>query len=105
MRLIINNVQTNVQVGGKDFLIDPDLMTRFREYLSIKVPGSFFANKKLRFHWDGMKYFITPGGKMATGFLPVFLKYVEEVYPDLEVEIIDDRGELPIFKVEFVNKV
>jgi len=105
MKIILGNVQSQLQVGGTDFLIDPDLMTRFREYLSIKVPGSFFAAKKLKFRWDGMKYFVTPGGKMATGFIPNLLKFIEEVYPDLDVEIIDDRGELPQFKEEFVAKV
>ena len=105
MKIIIENVKCRVLVGGKDFLLDPDLMQRFREYLSIEVPGSFFANKKLHYHWDGRKYFLTPGGAMATGFLPVFLKFIEEEYPTLEVEIIDERGELPQFKGEFVGKI
>lgn len=102
---MIENVKTHLQIGGRDFLIDPDLMQRFREYMSIKVPGSFFAAKHLKFHWDGLKYFLTPGGVMATGFLPVLLRYIEEVYSDLEVEIIDSRGQLPQFRSEFIAKI
>jgi superfamily II DNA or RNA helicase len=105
MKIIIENIQSKVLVGGKDFLIDPDLMENCRKYLSIKVPGSFFAAKKLRYHWDGNHYFLTPGGKMATGFLPVFLKFLGYVYPDLPVEIVDQRGELPRFTSEFVATI
>jgi superfamily II DNA or RNA helicase len=80
-------------------------MQHLREYISVEVPGSFFANKKLRWHWDGKKYFLTPGGKFATGFLPVLLKYIEETYSDLDVEIIDERGQLPSFCREFLTKI
>jgi len=105
MKVIINNVQSVLSVGGTDFLIDPDLMQRFREYLSVKVPGSYFANKFLKYHWDGVKFFITPKGKFATGFLPVFLAYVEEEYPQLEVEIIDERGFIPQFRMIFQSLI
>jgi superfamily II DNA or RNA helicase len=105
MKLIIENVKCKVLVGGRDLLVDQNLMERFREYMRVKVPGSFFAAKKLRYHWDGYRYFITPGGLMATGFLPVFLKMVEEDYPDLEVEIIDERGDIPQFKSDFQAKI
>jgi superfamily II DNA or RNA helicase len=105
MKIVIGNVQSRIIIGGADYLVDDKLMENLRQYMSVEVPGSFFANKKLRFHWDGKKYFLTPGGKMATGFLPVFLKYVEEVYPDLEVEFIDERGELPRFSREFKSKI
>jgi superfamily II DNA or RNA helicase len=105
MKIVIGNVQCHVLVGGRDNLVDPDLMTKFREYLRVKVPGAFFANKQLKWHWDGYRYFITPGGKMATGFLPVFLKLIEEDYSDLEVEIIDERENLPKFCSIFQPRV
>jgi superfamily II DNA or RNA helicase len=109
MKLIINNVQSVLSIGGRDHLVDADLMQHFRDYLSIKVPGSYFANKFLKYHWDGVKFFITPKGKFATGFLPVFLAYVEEEYPTLDVEIIDERGIipefLPVFQPEIGNRV
>jgi superfamily II DNA or RNA helicase len=106
MKIIIGNVQSRLSIGGTDHLVDPGLIDNLREYMSIDVPGLFFANKKLRWHWDGKKYFLTREyGKFATGFLPVLLRYIEEVYPDLDVEIIDERGELPKFKKEFISKV
>jgi superfamily II DNA or RNA helicase len=42
---------------------------------------------------------------MATGFLPIFLKFVEEEYQDLIVEIVDEREDLPRFKEEFVSQI
>jgi superfamily II DNA or RNA helicase len=106
MKVIIGNVQSRLVIGGSDGLCDPNLIDTLREYMSVEVPGSFFANKKLRWHWNGKKYFLTREyGKFATGFLPALLKYIEEEYPDLDVEIIDERGELPRFKREFVAKI
>jgi superfamily II DNA or RNA helicase len=105
MKIIINNVQSVLSIGGRDGLVDPDLMQHLRDYMSVEVPGAFFMQKRLKWHFDGRKYFLTPGGKMATGFLPVLLKYIEEEYPDLDVEIIDERENLPVFKKEFVNKI
>ena len=105
MRIAIENTKTRVMVGGKDLLVDNNLMDSIRKYMSVKVPGSFFAAKALKYHWDGMKYFITPGGVMATGFLPTFLKFIAEEYPDLFVEIEDFRGEMPRFKEVFVDHI
>jgi superfamily II DNA or RNA helicase len=105
MKLIINNVQSQLLIGGADFLIDVELVQNLRQYMSVDVPGAFFANKKLHYHWDGKKYFLTPGGKFATGFLPVLLKFIEEEYSDLEVEIIDQRENLPIFSPIFQSKI
>jgi superfamily II DNA or RNA helicase len=105
MRIVIENTVTRVIVGGRDFLVDPNLMDSLRSYMSVKVPGSYFAAKQLKYHWDGIKYFLSPGGKMATGFLPTFLKFVEEEYPELEVIFIDERGDIPKFKEVFVDQI
>lgn len=105
MKIIIGNVQTNVQIGGTDTLTDGKMIDTLRDYMSIKVPGSFFMQKHLKYHFDGLKHFLTPGGKVATGFLPILLRYIDEIYPDLEVEIIDERGQLPKFSSEFKSKI
>lgn len=105
MRIVVGNTKTKVLVGGADYLVDHKLMDSLRAYMSVKVPGSFFAAKKLKYHWDGMKYFITPGGAMATGFLPTFLKFIDEEYPDLQVEIIDERENIPVFRKEFISQI
>lgn len=105
MIISIENVKTVLTIGGKDLLTYPNLLDEFRAYLSVKVPGSFFANKYLNYHWDGIKYFLTKRGAMATGFLPVFLKFVEEDYPDLDVTINDLRQNLPKFKSEFISTI
>lgn len=106
MKIIIDNVQSRLVIGGRDHLCDPNLISTLREYLSIDVPGSYFANKYLKYHWNGKKYFLTEKTKVfATGFLSVLLKYIEKVYPDLDVEIIDERGYIPGFKEEFVSQI
>lgn len=105
MIISIENVKTVLTIGGRDLLAYPNLMSEFRAYLSVKVPGSFFASKHLKYHWDGIKYFLTKRGAMATGFLPVFLKLVEEDYPELDVTINDLRQNLPQFKSEFVSTI
>jgi superfamily II DNA or RNA helicase len=105
MKIILGSVKTRVLVGGTDILVDGNMMGNIRSYLSVKVPGSFHANKYLKYHWDGFHYFITPKGSMATGFLPLLLRFIEEEYPTLNVEIIDERGELPRFTSEFIPQI
>ncbi len=105
MTISIDNVKCQIIIGGKDYLADPDLLEHCREYMSVKVPGSFFAAKQLKYHWDGIKYFLSKRGTMATGFLPVFLKFIEEEYPGLGVNIVDLRRNIPQFKTEFVSKI
>ena len=105
MIISIDNIKCQITIGGKDYLVDPNLLDHCREYMSIKVPGSFFAAKALKYHWDGIKYFLTKRGAMATGFLPTFLKFIEEGYPTLEVTINDLRQNIPQFKPEFVSSI
>jgi len=105
MRITIDNIKCKIDIGGTDYLIDPDLMKRFREYMSVDVPGAHFINQRLPFHYDGKKYFITPKGTMATGFLPVFLRYIDQEYPDLSVELVDARGYIPELREEPITKV
>lgn len=105
MTISIDNIKTVLLIGGKDYLVDPDLLNHLREYMSVKVPGSFFAARAMKFHWDGMKYFLTKRGAMATGFLPTLLNYLDEDYPDLDITICDLRQNMPKFKSEFVSMI
>jgi superfamily II DNA or RNA helicase len=105
MKIVINNVQSQLLIGGSDFLVDVDLIQHLRDYMSVEVPGAYWMQKRLKWHFDGKKYFLTPGGKFATGFLPVLLRFIEETYPDLEVEIIDQRENLPQFCRVFQSKI
>jgi superfamily II DNA or RNA helicase len=101
MIITIENVKTRLTIGGKDNLVDPELLNNLREYMSIEVPGSYFARKHTSMAWDGKKYFITPKGSMATGFVPVLLKYLDNEYPELEVTICDNRESVPRFTSVF----
>jgi len=105
MKIIVDSIQTRVIIGGSDYLVDFKLFEVLRNYMSVEVKGSFFAAKHTKFNWDGKRYFLTPSGKMATGFLPVFLKFLEEEYPDVEIEIEDKRGSIPVFKKDFVTQI
>lgn len=105
MTILIDNVKSKLLIGGPDNLVDDKLITHLREYMSVEVPGAFFANKHLHYHWDGKKYFLTEKGAFATGFLLVLLKFIDSEYPDLKVTIVDNRGDIPQFRSKFVNKI
>jgi len=105
MKIRINNTYCQLIIGGVDYLADPDMNISLRNYMSVAVPGAFFSPQYKKQQWDGKRYFITPKGKMATGFLPLLLKYIEEVYPDLRIEFFDERGDIPKFKDEFVAEI
>jgi superfamily II DNA or RNA helicase len=91
-------------IGGRDNLIEPDLMKILEKYFSINVPGSYWM-RKTRKGWDGKAHFLTEKGKIMTGFLPLLLRFLDEEYPLLSVEIIDDRGDIPLFNEEFATRV
>lgn len=105
MKLIIDNIVTELVIGGEDHLVSQDLFNELRNYMSVDVPGAFFSRAYKKKVWDGKRYFITPKGKMATGFLPVLLKHIEKEYPDLPVELIDQRGYIPVLKDNLVKIV
>jgi len=105
MKIIINNIATKIISSGQDDLYYSGIFTELRNYLSVNVPGAFFTPAYKRRGWDGKRYFLTPGGKMATGFLPLLLKHIDRDYPDLQVEIIDDRGDVPKFRSEFKSNI
>ena len=99
MKLVVDNVITKVVIGGADNM-HGNLMKEFREYMSVKQDGAMFmqkyARKKGKYMGDGMQYFITPLGKMATGFIPYLLKFFEQY--NLQYTIEDKRTNLPKFK-------
>jgi hypothetical protein len=83
----------------------PSLINDLRDYMSVPVPGAFYSMAYKKRQWDGKKYFITPKGKFATGFLPLIFRYLNEEYPDLKVEIIDDRANPLKFQKATVTEV
>jgi superfamily II DNA or RNA helicase len=83
----------------------PGIKDDLRDYMSVNKPGAWFSTAYKKQQWDGKRYFITPTGKMATGFLPLLAKVLERDYPKLPVEVIDERGEIPTFKSELVTKI
>lgn len=88
MRLIVRNTKTECVVGGKDNLLDIDLLKELRKYLRVR-PENYSMNTAYRKgHWDGWQYFITPKGKFATGLLKMVYDYLIELGAEV---IIDDR--------------
>lgn len=83
----------------------PGIKTVLRDYMSVNVPGAYFASAYKKRQWDGKRYFITPTGKMATGFLPLLATVLERDYPDLPIEVVDERGEIPPFKSELITHI
>lgn len=105
MKIVLGNIYCKLVIGGRDHLVDPKLLKTLRSYMSVNVPGAYFSDAYRDNNWDGKRYFITPNGRMATGFLPTLLKFIEEEYEDLDIEFVDERGEIPGFKDTFINKV
>ncbi|KKN85548.1 hypothetical protein LCGC14_0278710 [marine sediment metagenome] len=83
----------------------PGVKDALRDYMSVNVPGAWFSSQYKKRQWDGKRYFITPTGKMATGFLPLLVNVLDRDYPNLYIELIDERGEIPAFKSELVTKI
>jgi len=103
MKLVVGNVETKVITGGKDNLLPFNIIDELRKYLRVKVDGYHYAMQSGR-RWDGWRYFITPSGKFATGFLPKVINYLEELgVKDIEIE--DERGELPKLNPEIDNYI
>ena len=94
MKIEVYNDKCELVIGGTDHLVDPNLFTNIRDYLSVKVPGAYHTWQYQKHVWDGKKYYLTPKGKMSTGMLPILLDYLDEVYPDLLVEIVDCRANM-----------
>lgn len=101
MKVILENNTSILVIGGRDYLVDSALQSNIRSYLSVNVPGAFFTDQYKRHVWDGKKYYITPKMKFFTGMLPVLLGFIEDDYPDLPVEIQDERTG----RVEFKKRI
>ena len=53
MRLVVENIKTTAIVGGKDFLLDIDLMKTLKEYLRVRPDGYNFSPMYKKRQWDG----------------------------------------------------
>lgn len=96
MRLIVNNLQTKCVIGGSDHLLDFDIIKKLRNYLRVRPEGYHRVPSFKKGHWDGWRYFITPTGTFATGFLELVGKYLVEL--GVELTIQDERKDLPELK-------
>lgn len=96
MKIIVNNSVSQVAVGGKDNLLDYNVMKELREYFSTEVKGAYFSDKYRSHVWDGRKYYITEAGKLPTGFIPYLFNWLES-RPEIEVEVIDNRTNVQPF--------
>jgi superfamily II DNA or RNA helicase len=101
MRIIIGNIQSQAIIGGKDNLLPFKLIKLLSEYLSVDVKGAHWARKaNPGSKWSGIRYFINTDGFFATGFLPMVLKYMDELgVPHVDIE--DTRTVIPEFYEDF----
>lgn len=93
MRLVVNNISTQIIIGGKDFLLGIDLAEKLREYLRVRPDGYGHTDSYKEHKWDGYRYFITKDMRFATGFLPLVAAYATELGASIQVD--DERKELP----------
>ena len=90
MTITVGNTISRIHYGGKDHLVDRNFHKDIREFMRYKEVGSFFARKKVGFHWDGYNYLITEKLlKFPTGFLSAV--YNKCVLWGYTVEIDDQR--------------
>lgn len=91
MKIEIDNNICQLVVGGPDYAVDPNIASEVRSYLSVDVPGAWHSAQFRKHQWDGKKYYCTPKLKVPTGMLPILLDMLEDDYPDLPVELVDNR--------------
>jgi superfamily II DNA or RNA helicase len=103
MKIIISNVKSKIEVGGKEQL-KGDIIGSVRDYLKVKKKGSYYA-KKHNIYAGDYKYFCTPGGKFMTGFFPWVYQFLQEEFPDIEIELYDQRKNLLSFPDKFNYEV
>lgn len=96
MKLIVENVQTKAVIGGKDLLLDIDIMEELQKYLRVRPDGYHHSTAYKKRQWDGWRRFITKDGRFATGFLPMVAKFAQDL--GVQVDIEDNRGDLPKMK-------
>ena len=97
MKFIVGNVQTKVVIGGSDNLCKVDFMKELREYMRERPKGYGYSSAYREHKWDGYSYFITKAGFFATGFLPQVILYVKELCSSVQIEIVDERVNIPAF--------
>lgn len=83
MKLIIRQVTSKIEA---DY---PSQMEELRHWFSIPVKGAHFAGARSYGGWDGRKYYVTEGGSIATGMLPMFRRWALET--NTEVDVVDER--------------
>lgn len=94
MRIVVENVQSTVIIGGSDNLLPYDIMVQLKGYLKVRPDGYQYAPAYRKRQWNGWRYFITDRGVFATGFLPLVVKYLSD-FEGLEIEIEDKRTNVP----------
>lgn len=86
MRIYINNVKCKLETGGIENLGNR-LMGDLTEYFKEKKENTHFIKNKYA-HYN---YFLTKAGYLPTGLLPTLLRYMSDEWPDIKLELFDDR--------------
>lgn len=100
MKLIVDNIKTSIQIGGADYLYKTEFVKELRQYMRERPEGyarvPTFRNKQ----WDGYRYFITPKGVFATGYLPMVLNFLQELAKEEQAQ----RPEIPLLTIELEDR-
>lgn len=103
MIIIIDNIQSQVVIGGNDYIIDVDIISFLRKNMRVRKKGyertSAYRNRR----WDGYTYLINKKGFFATGFLPYIIKLSDKLGVSIFIE--DSRKNLPQFKDGLIKEV
>lgn len=107
MTIIIDNVACKIITGGTDNLLSFNIVKELKEYLKVRPDGYQHTHAYKSGKWDGWKYFITPAGTFATGYLPLVVKHLKHLAGDevdkLHIKIQDNRQNLPKFLPDLMD--
>lgn len=103
MKITVENTACTCIIGGKDNLLSFDIIQKMREYMRVRPKGYERSPSFKKHQWDGWKYFVTPSGKFATGYLPVVHKFLTSLGVLIEIE--DKRTNLPVLCEDFNDRI
>ena len=103
MQIILNNRTCKYIIGGKDHLLDVDLDTAIRDYLTVKADGYQHVPAYKNGHWDGNIKHVNKNCEFSTGFLEKVIYKCESL--GAAVLVKDLRNNPVIIKDTFINTV
>ena len=89
MRIVLNNSKSRIITSTPNLI-----KLRESKAFAVRVKGAFFSPAYTKGIWDGKKRFITETGQFDTGLLPMILRHIYDEYGEVDIEVVDERGDV-----------